>query len=83
MGDESVGSWRGRGKGKKGVAGREEKGKLSSSSSRHHFDISVGQDMVDRETSLRLAQSQEASERRRELLEHSYSSLSDHHSYRQ
>ena len=67
LGEESSGTWGGRKGKEKAVA-------------RHQFDVSVGQDVVDRENSLKLVQSQE---RNRDLLEHSYSSLSDHHSNRQ
>lgn len=47
---------------------------------KHSFDASIGQDLVDREGSL---EQQRQQERNRDLLEHSYSSLSDYHSHKQ
>lgn len=45
---------------------------------RHSFEVSIGQDVADKEASV-----QEERRRSRDLLEHSYSSLSDYHSHKQ
>ncbi len=68
------------GEGRAGGGGKEKKEEEEGVKglSRPQFDISIGQDMVEKENSLR---SQE--ERKRDILEHSYSSLSDYHSNRQ
>ena len=51
---------------------------VSGLSGRAGFEVSIGQDVVDKEGSL-----VQEDRSKRDLLEHSYSSLSDYHSYRQ
>lgn len=61
------------GTGSSADGGRSQTPRLQA---KHGFEASIGQDLLDKEGSVQ-------EDRRRDLLEHSYSSLSEYHSHKQ